>query len=60
MSLGLGFSYDEVFELCQKAVDAKKIRSSLLQVILNKDNKETCLKIIIFSKIPVQTLKDPN
>ena len=41
MSLGLGFSYDEVFELCQKAVDAKKTRSSLFQVILSKEDAET-------------------
>ena len=32
MSLGVGFSYDEVYDLCQQVVDAKEKRSSVIHV----------------------------
>ena len=32
MTLGVGFSYDEVYHLCQQVVDAKEKRSSLFHL----------------------------
>ena len=40
MSLGVGFSYNEIYELCRKVEDAKKKRSSYDILILANQRKK--------------------